>query len=301
MNFARRLGSLATIALAATTLAGAAAAAEPSKAAREAYNRGDMAEAARLAESSGDRWTGGLAAFRAKRFGDALTGFSAIAKDPREAAARRGAAAFWAARSAEAAGRTAEVDAFLQAAAKSADGLYGLLARNRLGMEAAAAAAHLPMPSLAPDASFTQDKALIYALIKTESRFNPQARSGANIGLMQLSAATAARLPGGKGASLVDAETNLKLGQAYVGRLLGAVKGDLVRALAGYNMGPDAVRRATASLGPKTDALMVMESLPGEAVRGYVKRVLTDYLGYRSAMRQETGALEIAALNAPAG
>ncbi len=299
-RFRRRL-RIAAIALGLSALGVAAAAAEPSKAAREAYNSGDMAKAAALADSTGDRWTGGLAAFRTQRYADALAAFSAIAKDPAEAAGRRGAAAFWAARSAESAGRTAEVEALLKIAAKSTDGLYGLLARTRLGGDAALAASarKLPMPELAPDGGFTQDKALIYALVKTESRFNPQAQGGANLGLMQLSAATAARL-GGKGSNLMNAGANLKLGQAYVGRLLDGVKGDLVRALAAYNMGPDAVRRATASLGSKTDTLLLMESLPGENVRVYVRKVLADYWGYRHAMKQETGALELAALAAPA-
>ena len=39
-----------------------------------------------------------------------------------------------------------------------------------------------------------------------------------------------------------------------------------------------------------------MESLPGENVRSYVRKVLTDYWGYRSALKQDTGALEIASL-----
>ncbi len=296
MPVASRAYRLLLIVLGVSALAGAAAAASPSTAAREAYNSGDMARAATLAASTGDRWTGGLAAFRTKRYADALESFAAVSRDPAETAARRGSAAFWAARSAESAGRTAEVDGFFKVAARSADGLYAMLAKSRLGLESAAAlAGRLPTPALSPDGGFTQDKALIYALVKKESGFNAAARSGPNHGLMQLSADTARRL-GGSAAGLLDAGANLRLGQAYVGKLLAATKGDLIKALAGYNMGPDKVNRATAALGPKADALLIMESLPGESVRGYVRKVLADYWGYRAALKQDTGAFELAAL-----
>lgn len=296
MPLPSRAFRLLLIVLGASALAGAAAAASPSTAAREAYNSGDMGRAATLAASTGDRWTAGLAAFRTKRFGDAVEAFSAISKDASETAARRGSAAFWAARSAESAGRTAEVEGFLKVAAKSADGLYAMLAKSRLGVAGAAAlAGKLPLPALSPDGGFTQDKALIYALVKKESGFNAAARSGPNHGLMQLSADTARRLGGSTG-GLLDAGANLKLGQAYVGKLLAATKGDLIKALAGYNMGPDKVNRATAGLGSKADALLLMESLPGESVRGYVRKVLADYWGYRFALKQDAGAFELAAL-----
>ena len=94
----------------------------------------------------------------------------------------------------------------------------------------------------------------------------------------------------------MDAGVNLKVGQAYVAKLMDAAKGDLVRAVAGYNLGPGAVQRATAALGSKADALLLMESLPGEGVRAYVRKVLADYWGYRTALKQETGAMEIAAV-----
>lgn len=287
---------LGALALSGPAFAGAAHAAEPSKAAREAYNAGDMARASALATSTGDRWTGGLAAFRTKRYDDALTAFSAVSNDARETAARRGSAAFWAARSAEAAGRKGEVEAHLKVAAAAGDPLYAMLAKSRLGLESVAALARkLPTPVLSPDGGFTQDKALIYALVKKESGFAAGASNGRNHGLMQLSTETAKRL-GGSAGGLLDAGANLRLGQAYVGKLLTATKGDLIRALAGYNMGPDKVMRATAALGAKADALLLMESLPGESVRGYVRKVLADYWGYRAALNQDTGAFELAAL-----
>ncbi len=302
MPLLRRLRLIALSALGAFALAGtahAAAAGSASTAAREAYNRGDLTAAAKLADASGDSWTAGLTAFRQHRFDDAQAAFSALSADAGRPAALRGNAAFWAARSAESAGKPEAAKPFLQTAAKSADGFYALLAKTRLGLDSAAATARkLPIPALTPDGGFTQDKALIYALVKTESRFNPSARAGVNMGLMQVSAATAARL-GVKSGDLLNAGANLKVGQAYVAKLMDSAKGDLVRAVAGYNLGPGAVQRATAALGSKADALLLMESLPGENVRTYVRKVLADYWGYRTALKQDTGAMEIAAV-APA-
>ena len=299
MLLPRRLRLIALSALGACALAGAAHAADTrgpaGTAARDAYNHGDLQSAARLADAAGDRWTSGLTAFRQHRFDDAQASFAALSTDAARAPALRGNAAFWAARSAEAAGRPDAAKPYLQTAARSADGFYALLAKTRLGLESAAATARkLPIPALAPDGGFTQDKALIYALVKAESRFNASARAGSNLGLMQINAATAARL-GVKG-DLMNAGANLKVGQAYVAKLMEGAKGDLVRAVAGYNLGPGAVQRATAALGAKADALLLMESLPSETVRTYVRRVLTDYWGYRTALKQDTGAMEIAAM-----
>lgn len=295
MLLLRRLRLVALSAMGACALAGAAHAADTGTAARDAYNRGDLATAAKLAESSHDGWTAGLTAFRQQHFADAQAHFAALAADTARPAALRGNAAFWAARSAEAAGKPEAAKPFLEAAAKNAEGFYALLAKTRLGLDTVAASARkLPTPSLAPDGGFTQDKALIYALVKAESRFNASARAGANLGLMQINAATAARL-GVKG-DLLNAGANLKAGQAYVAKLLDGAKGDLVRAVAGYNLGPGAVQRATAALGAKADALLTVESLPGENVRSYVRRVLADYWGYRTALKQDTGALELAAV-----
>ena len=53
-----------------------------------------------------------------------------------------------------------------------------------------------PTPVLTPTGGFVIDKALVYALVRQESRFNPNAASGSAYGLMQLTAETAARLAG---------------------------------------------------------------------------------------------------------
>lgn len=80
-------------------------------------------------------------------------------------------------------------------------------------------------------------EALVKALIKVESRFNPHAvsRKGAK-GLMQLMPVHTVS----KGADPFDAETNVNIGMGYLSRLLDKY-GDIRLALAAYNAGEKAV------------------------------------------------------------
>ncbi len=113
-----------------------------------------------------------------------------------------------------------------------------------------------PAPELAPRNGFTLDKALVYALVRQESRFNPQAVSpvGAT-GLMQLMPDAAAAAAGDDKLKtdmtpLFDPAFNLRVGQDYFTWLLEKGVGhDLVRAVAAYNGGPTAVARTAQMLG----------------------------------------------------
>jgi len=80
-------------------------------------------------------------------------------------------------------------------------------------------------------------EALVKALIKVESSFNPHAvsKKGAK-GLMQLMPVHTAS----KGADPFDAETNVNIGMGYLSRLLDKY-GDIRLALAAYNAGEKAV------------------------------------------------------------
>ena len=153
-----------------------------------------------------------------------------------------------------------------------------------------------PTPVLQPLGGFTIDKALVYALVRQESRFDPNASSGSAYGLMQLTAETAARLAGDERlrrnpSALRDPALNLKLGQAYVAKLLGAVQGDVVRAVAAYNSGPGVVEKLAARMGGDTDSLMLVESMPAAQTRDYVQRVMAYYWTYRQIFGLDTKAL----------
>ena len=131
----------------------------------------------------------------------------------------------------------------------------------------------------------TLDPALLYGLIRQESRFNPEATSptGAR-GLMQVMPTTATwlakklgvRRPSDK--ALGDPGTNVQLGSAYVRHLLDTLEQSPVLVAAGYNAGP---RRAQRWRDQKPlEGAIYAESIPILETRDYVKKVLANATVY---------------------
>ncbi|WP_375466027.1 lytic transglycosylase domain-containing protein [uncultured Methylobacterium sp.] len=78
----------------------------------------------------------------------------------------------------------------------------------------------------------------VHAVVKRESNYNPQARGGSAMGLMQIKPATARSLGyQGDAAGLYDPETNLRYGVAYLAGAYRTAQGDLSRAYGYYNRG----------------------------------------------------------------
>jgi hypothetical protein len=156
-----------------------------------------------------------------------------------------------------------------------------------------------PTPELAPRNGFTLDRALVYAVVRQESRFNPQAVSpiGAT-GLMQLMPEAAAAAAGDDKlktdmSPLFDPAFNLRVGQDYFTWLLEKGVGhDLVRAVAAYNGGPATVAKTAQMLGDDTDSLLLMECLPAQETRMYVQRVLAGYWTYRRMWGEPSPSLD---------
>jgi soluble lytic murein transglycosylase len=132
------------------------------------------------------------------------------------------------------------------------------------------------------------DPMLIFALIRIESRFHPQAtsKSGA-LGLMQLmpdTARWAAHQVGLKGFSesqLLDPEVNINLGCWYVSDLSREFKGNLPVVLAAYNAGRGNVREWLIS-GVWDGSEQNLNQIPFIETRIHVRKVLNDYQIYRA-------------------
>lgn len=162
-------------------------------------------------------------------------------------------------------------------------------------------AAMYPVPRWQPIGGFKLDRALILAIIRQESYFNPRAKSrrGAR-GLMQLMPRTAAFIGDDKALRrdrdqvLYDPAFNMTLGQSYIDHLLGQqlVRGDLFLLLAAYNAGPGSLARWRRKVDFRDDPLLFIESIPSPETRGYIESVLTNMWMYRLQLRQSTPALD---------
>ncbi|HET9159247.1 MAG TPA: lytic transglycosylase domain-containing protein [Caulobacteraceae bacterium] len=159
--------------------------------------------------------------------------------------------------------------------------------------------ADFPAPKLDPKDGFTLDPALVYAIVRQESRFNPDAHSRAGaVGLMQVMPETAAMTTGDDNyrriaKSLRDPSTNLRVGQDYFAWLLAhGVGNDLLAAVAAYNGGPGSPLKTAAQLGTDADSLMLIESLPAQETRAYVEKVMANYWLYRREFGAKSPSLD---------
>ncbi|MFO1148166.1 MAG: lytic transglycosylase domain-containing protein [Alsobacter sp.] len=86
------------------------------------------------------------------------------------------------------------------------------------------------------------------AVVRVESRYNPHARNGANIGLMQISLPTARSLGyGGSAAGLADADTNLTYGVRYLAQAYRLADGDTCRTILKFQGGHRALTMTSAA------------------------------------------------------
>ena len=158
-----------------------------------------------------------------------------------------------------------------------------------------------PVPRWRPEGGFSTDRALIYALMRQESNFNPQAVSPAGArGVMQLMPATArfiARtdgLLGDASSRLSRPETNIALGQKYLEMLLADdnVAGDLFRLAAAWNGGPGNLERWQRDPRAADDPLMFIEAIPSGETRAFIEHVLANLWIYRDRLGQPSPSLD---------
>ena len=124
------------------------------------------------------------------------------------------------------------------------------------------------------------DPSLIYGVIRQESAFMEDARSPVGaLGLMQLMPQTGKqtarslkiRYLGSQ--ALLHSDQNIRLGSAYLNKLMKRYNGSPVLAAAAYNAGPHRVSRWLPT-GKSMDASLWMERIPFKETRHYVRRVL---------------------------
>ena len=148
--------------------------------------------------------------------------------------------------------------------------------------------------------SINLDPAYVYGLIRQESRFVMDARSGVGAsGLMQVMPATAretARYIGMTGFTadmITDRDTNITIGTAYLKRALDDFGGSMPMAAAAYNAGPGRPRTWRGqSGGPTFEAAIWAESVPFAETRDYVKKVLSNTTNYAALLTGQPQSLK---------
>jgi soluble lytic murein transglycosylase-like protein len=118
---------------------------------------------------------------------------------------------------------------------------------------------------------------LVRAVMHAESAFDPNAVSpvGAS-GLMQLMPATAQEM---YVKDIFDPAENIEGGVRYLRVLANEFDGDMVKMVAGYNAGPDAVKKYNGQVPPYAET------------QAYVRKVIALYFQYKA----QAAALEAAA------
>ncbi|HJU16726.1 MAG TPA: lytic transglycosylase domain-containing protein [Stellaceae bacterium] len=171
--------------------------------------------------------------------------------------------------------------------------------RLDLGIDIAQIAVRAGMPLMMhgyPDIALPEggktERALLLAIMRQESEFEPQATSpvGAR-GLMQLMPATAKavakeiNLPFSPVRLAADGTYNISLGRAYLQSLIDDFGGSYALAIAAYNAGPGRVRQWLQDYGDprggKIDMVDWIEMIPVNETRNYVQRVLENLQIYR--------------------
>jgi len=161
-------------------------------------------------------------------------------------------------------------------------------------------------PVTATPPGTTPERALLLAIVRTESAFDQEAVSGAGArGLMQLMPATAAliarqqQIPYSLDRLTSDGVYNITLGRAYVEKLLEDFGGSYPLAIASYNAGPGRIRQWLRDYGDPRGREIEMvdwiEAIPFSETRLYTQRVLESLQIYRGQDTGNTAAFSLAA------
>lgn len=137
------------------------------------------------------------------------------------------------------------------------------------------------------------EKAIVYAIARQESAFNPSVVSPAQAyGLMQVTPAAGKYVAKRHGATFdltrlkSDPAYNAAFGAAELGGLIEDYRGSYIMTFAGYNAGRGSVRKWIERYGDprdsKVDAVDWVEQIPFSETRNYVQRIMENLQVYRS-------------------
>lgn len=138
------------------------------------------------------------------------------------------------------------------------------------------------------------EPALVLAVTRQESQFDPRVRSSADArGMMQLLPSRARQVARNMGVDwsedlLWDAQANMRLGSWYLGQLAQDFNGSYVLAAAAYNAGPNRPPQWIQFCGdprsPASDPLDFIECIPFSETRDYVMNVMANYQVYQARL-----------------
>jgi soluble lytic murein transglycosylase len=138
------------------------------------------------------------------------------------------------------------------------------------------------------------ETALVLAVIRQESQFDPRVRSSADArGMMQLLPSRGRLVAREMGINwsedlLWDARTNMRLGSWYLGQLAQDFNGSYVLAAAAYNAGrnrpPEWIQVCGDPRSPASDPLDFIECIPFSETRDYVMNVMANYQIYQARL-----------------
>jgi soluble lytic murein transglycosylase len=137
----------------------------------------------------------------------------------------------------------------------------------------------------------SMDPNLVWALIRQESRYNPNAVSPAGaLGLMQITPAAVgptrtSRVSADNIAQLLDPKKNISLGVQLLSKNLNSFHGNMVPAIAAYNADIKKVREWVHRNG-KLQQDEFVELIPFQETRNYVKHVLAGYAAYKAVHKK---------------
>ncbi|WP_379740170.1 lytic transglycosylase domain-containing protein [Massilia sp. GCM10023247] len=143
------------------------------------------------------------------------------------------------------------------------------------------------------------DTAWVYGLIRQESRFISDARSGVGAsGLMQVMPATGKWVAAKIGLTdfvhdmLSDLRTNITLGTNYMNMVLENNGGSQVLATAAYNAGPARSRTWRGVLETPMEGAVFVESIPFSETRTYVRNVMSNATNYAALFERRPQSLK---------